>query len=104
MENSISDSTPIEKAESTSQAEPSQTTSTKNGDVEVNISTPNFKNAATPHTAITGSIKAGVGSGTNKIRFFGPRFFAIWVMPMALTGILMEFLFISPLRNINPFS
>ena len=67
-------------------------------------SSPTFKNAASPYTALSDSIKEGVGNRPNKIRFFGPRFMAIWVMPIALTGIVMEFLFISPLRSSNPFS
>ncbi len=41
--------------------------------------------------------------GSSQMRFMGPRFIAIWVLPMALTGTVMEFLFVSPLRNVNPF-
>ena len=73
-------------------------------EVKVQHSSPQFKNPASPYTALSSSIKEGVGSGPNNIQFFGPRFMTIWVMPIALTGILMEFLFVSPLRNINPFS
>ena len=63
-----------------------------------------FKNPSNPYNALSDSMKEGVGGGSGKIRFFGPRFLAIWVMPMAITGIVMEFLFISPLRNLNPFN
>ena len=62
------------------------------------------KNASQPYTALKDSLKEGVGSSPSRIRFFGPRFLVIWVMPIAVTGILMEFLFVSPLRNINPFN
>ena len=42
--------------------------------------------------------------GLSQMRFMGPRFIAIWILPMAITGIVMELLFVSPLRNVNPFS
>ncbi len=70
----------------------------------VQVSTPEFKNPASPYTALKSSLQEGVGSSPEKIKFFGPRFMTIWVMPIALTGIVMEFLFVSPLRNSNPFS
>ncbi len=70
----------------------------------VQVSTPEFKNPASPYTALKSSLKEGVGNSPEKIKFFGPRFMSIWVMPIALTGIVMEFLFVSPLRNSNPFS
>ena len=41
--------------------------------------------------------------GSSQMRFMGPRFMAVWILPMAITGTVMEFLFVSPLRNINPF-
>tara|TARA_Y100001968_G_C19104016_1_gene593962 strand:- start:395 stop:688 length:294 start_codon:yes stop_codon:yes gene_type:complete len=78
--------------------------SEKPADFEVQVSTAQLKNEASPYTALTDSLKGGVGNGQKQIRFFGPRFLAIWVMPIAITGILMEFLFISPLRNLNPFN
>ena len=42
--------------------------------------------------------------GSSQMRFMGPRFIAIWILPIATTGTVMEFLFVSPLRNVNPFS
>ena len=42
-------------------------------------------------------------NGNKPIRFFGPRFMAIWVLPLGITGILMEFLFVSPLKGTSPF-
>ena len=41
--------------------------------------------------------------GSNSIRFFGVRFKTIWVLPLAITGIIMEYLFISPLTGRVPF-
>ena len=48
-----------------------------------------------------------LSKNTNKakrIKFFGFKFMAIWVFPMAALGIIMEFLFISPIRGVPPFS
>ena len=42
-------------------------------------------------------------NGKEKMRFFGVRFMAIWVFPMAITGIVMELLFVSPIKGVNPF-
>ena len=72
--------------------------------VQTNVSTPDLKNPSSPYTALSGSIKQGVGSDEEKMRFFGPRFMVIWVMPIAVTGILMEYLFVGPLRNASPFN
>ena len=44
-----------------------------------------------------------VFNGNEKMKFFGVRFMAIWVFPMAVTGTVMEFLFVSPLKGVNPF-
>ncbi|WP_320664896.1 hypothetical protein [Prochlorococcus sp. MIT 1223] len=44
-----------------------------------------------------------VFEGNEKMRFFGFRFMAIWVFPMAITGAFMEFLFVGPLKGTNPF-
>ena len=41
--------------------------------------------------------------GSNSMRFFGVRFITIWVLPLAITGIIMEYLFISPLTGRVPF-
>ena len=72
--------------------------------VEVQVSSSSSKNGANPYNALSDSLKEGVGGGSKKIRFFGPRFMTIWVMPIAVTGIIMEFLFVGPLRNANPFN
>tara|TARA_B100000700_G_scaffold329533_2_gene451588 strand:+ start:3126 stop:3407 length:282 start_codon:yes stop_codon:yes gene_type:complete len=58
-----------------------------------------IKNPSSPWTALNDSMK-----DPSTMKFFGPRFMAVWVMPIAVTGIIMEFLFVSPLRNINPFN
>ena len=42
--------------------------------------------------------------GSSQMRFMGPRFMAVWILPMAITGTIIEYLFVSPLRNVNPFS
>ena len=42
-------------------------------------------------------------SGKGAMKFFGIRFMSIWVFPMAITGIVMEFLFVGPLKGSNPF-
>ena len=39
-----------------------------------------------------------------KIRFLGMRFIAIWIVPFALTGIIMEVLFVAPLKGTLPFN
>jgi len=99
MENSSSDQITVEPVDAEVSEQKPQVSS-----VEPQVSSAEFKNAASPYTALTESLQEGVGGGPSKMRFFGPRFMAIWVMPMALTGIVMEFLFVSPLRNINPFN
>ena len=53
-------------------------------------------------TVYTMTSKAFAGEGG--IKFFGIRFMAIWVFPMAITGAVMEFLFVGPLQGVNPFS
>lgn len=103
MENSSSESLPSSDAIA-SETPATMVEATTPSPVEVQTSTSSFKNPAQPYTALTDSLKEGVGSGPKKMRFFGPRFMAIWVMPMALTGIVMEFLFVGPLRNLNPFN
>ena len=75
-----------------------------NSTAESSDSSATFKNPANPYTALNDSLKEGVGSGSKKIKFFGPRFMTIWVMPIAVTGIIMEVLFVGPLRNTNPFN
>ncbi len=41
--------------------------------------------------------------GSNSMRFFGARFITIWILPLAITGIFMEYLFVSPLTGRVPF-
>ena len=42
-------------------------------------------------------------SGKGGMKFMGIRFMSIWVFPMAITGAVMEFLFVGPLKGTNPF-
>ena len=46
----------------------------------------------------------GVFKGEDHLRFFDHRFIAIWVLPIALTGIVFEVLLISPTKNTSPFN
>ena len=42
-------------------------------------------------------------SGKGGMKFMGIRFMSIWVFPIAITGAVMEFLFVGPLMGTNPF-
>ena len=42
-------------------------------------------------------------SGKVGMKFMGIRFMSIWVFPFAITGAVMEFLFVGPLKGTNPF-
>ena len=42
-------------------------------------------------------------SGKGGMKFMGIRFMSIWVFPFAITGAVMEFLFVGPLKGTNPF-
>ena len=42
-------------------------------------------------------------SGKGGMKFMGIRFMSIWVFPFAITGTVMEFLFVGPLKGTNPF-
>ena len=42
-------------------------------------------------------------SGKGGMKFMGIRFMSIWVFPFAITGAVMEFLFVGPLMGTNPF-
>ena len=42
-------------------------------------------------------------AGKGGMKFMGIRFMSIWVFPFAITGAVMEFLFVGPLRGTNPF-
>ncbi len=52
-------------------------------------------------TIYTATQKALSHSGS--MRFFGARFLTIWVLPLAATGVVIEFLLISPMTGIKPF-
>ena len=52
-------------------------------------------------TIFTASQK--VFKGSSPIRFFGPLFLSIWVLPFAITGVVMEILFVGPLKGTSPF-
>ena len=41
--------------------------------------------------------------GKGGMKFMGIRFMSIWVFPFAITGAVMEFLFVGPLMGTNPF-
>ncbi len=60
---------------------------------------PSYKKPETLYT----SLKA-VFKGEDHLRFFDHRFIAIWVLPIALTGIVFEIFFISPTNNVFPFN
>ena len=49
------------------------------------------------------TVSKQVFQGSSSIKFFGPLFLSIWVLPLAITGTFMEILFVSPLKNTNPF-
>ena len=42
-------------------------------------------------------------AGEGGMKFMGIRFMSIWVFPVAITGAVMEFLFVGPLMGTNPF-
>ena len=60
---------------------------------------PSYKQPETLYTSLKNVFK-----GKDHLRFFDHRFIAIWVLPIALTGIIFEVLFISPTNNISPFN
>jgi len=60
---------------------------------------PSYKRPETLYTSLKGVFK-----GKDHLRFFDHRFIAIWVLPIALTGIVFEVLFISPTKNTFPFN
>ena len=55
-----------------------------------------------PETLYT-SLKS-VFKGNDHIRFFDHRFIGVWVLPIALTGIVFEILLIAPTNNTSPFN
>ena len=60
---------------------------------------PSYKRPETLYTSYK-----GVFEGEDHLRFFDHRFIGIWVLPIALTGIIFEVLFISPTKNTLPFN
>ncbi len=42
-------------------------------------------------------------AGKGGMKFMGIRFMSIWVFPIAITGAVIEFLFVGPLKGTNPF-
>tara|TARA_B100001989_G_scaffold225683_1_gene180859 strand:- start:544 stop:957 length:414 start_codon:yes stop_codon:yes gene_type:complete len=60
---------------------------------------PSYKQPETLFTALQ-----NVFRGKDHLRFFDHRFIGIWVLPMALTGIVFEILLIAPTNNTSPFN
>ena len=60
---------------------------------------PSYKRPETLYTSLKGVFK-----GKDHLRFFDHRFIAIWVLPIALTGIVFEVLFISSTKSTFPFN
>lgn len=60
---------------------------------------PSYKYPETLYTSLKNVFK-----GNDHLRFFDHRFIGIWVLPIALTGIVFEILFIAPTNNTSPFN
>ena len=60
---------------------------------------PSYKQPETLYTSLQSVFK-----GRDHLRFFDHRFIGIWVLPIALTGIVFEILLIAPANNTSPFS
>ena len=60
---------------------------------------PSYKQPETLHTSLKNVFK-----GNDHLRFFDHRFIGIWVLPIALTGIVFEILLIAPTNNTSPFN
>ena len=60
---------------------------------------PSYKQPETLYTSVKNVFK-----GNDNLRFFDHRFIGIWVLPIALTGIVFEILFIAPTNNTSPFN
>ena len=60
---------------------------------------PSYKQPETLFTALKSVFK-----GDDHLRFFDHRFIGIWVLPIALTGIVFEILLIAPTNNSTPFN
>ena len=60
---------------------------------------PSYKQPETLFTSLKSVFK-----GRDHLRFFDHRFIGIWVLPIALTGIVFEILLIAPANNTSPFN
>ena len=60
---------------------------------------PSYKQPETLFTSLR-----NVFNGQDHLRFFDHRFMGIWVLPIALTGIVFEILLIAPTNNTLPFN
>ena len=60
---------------------------------------PSYKQPETLFTALR-----NVFNGKDHLRFFDHRFIGIWVLPIAITGIVFEILLIAPTKNTSPFN
>ena len=63
------------------------------------VNGPSYKQPETLFTSLR-----SVFRGEDHLRFFDHRFIGIWVLPVALTGIVFEVLFISPIKSTFPFN
>ena len=60
---------------------------------------PSYNQPETLYTSLKNVFK-----GNDHLRFFDHRFIGIWVLPIALTGIVFEILLIAPTNNTSPFN
>ena len=60
---------------------------------------PSYNQPETLYTSLKNVFK-----GDDHIRFFDHRFIGVWVLPIALTGIVFEILLIAPMNNTSPFN
>ena len=60
---------------------------------------PSYKQPETLYTSLKNVFK-----GNDHLRFFDHRFIGIWVLPIALTGIVFEILLIAPINNTSPLN
>ena len=60
---------------------------------------PSYKQPETLFTSLQ-----NVFRGEDHLRFFDHRFIGIWVLPIAITGIVFEILLIAPTNNTTPFN
>ena len=63
------------------------------------VNGPSYKQPETLFTALRSVFK-----GKDHLRFFDHRFIGIWVLPIALTGIVFEIILIAPTNNTLPFN